>query len=60
MDLYGLLDWSAQERMAWLMELSKEEWGISRMNVKSLSLALDVAERYEAMAVMMGVDPRAY
>ena len=46
--------------MAWLMELSKEEWGISRMNVKSLSLALDVAERYEAMAVMMGVDPRAY
>jgi hypothetical protein len=59
MDLKGLLDWSAQEQVAWLMELSKEEWGISRMNVKSLSLALDVAERYETMAVMMGVYPRA-
>jgi hypothetical protein len=55
-DLEGALNWPAKERVSWLMELSKEEWGISRMNVKSLSLAFDVTEQYEATLVAMGAD----
>jgi hypothetical protein len=55
-DLEGALDWPAKERVSWLMELSKEEWGISRMNVKSLSLAFDVREQYEVTSVAMRAD----
>jgi hypothetical protein len=50
-DLEAAIDWPANERVAWLMELSKEQWGISRMNVKTLSMAFEVAEQYEAMLV---------
>jgi len=50
-DLEGVLDWPVKERVSWLMELSKEEWGISRMNVKSLSLAFEVAQQYEATKI---------
>ena len=59
-DLEGVLNWPAKERVSWLMELSKEEWGISRMNVKTLSLAFAVAEQYEASSVAMGNNPRGY
>jgi hypothetical protein len=57
-DLEGVLDWPAKERVSWLMELSKEEWGISRMNVKTLSLAFEVAGQYESMMIRMGCNPR--
>jgi hypothetical protein len=57
-DLEGILDWAAEERVSWLMELSKEEWGLSRLNVKSLSLAFQVAQQYESMLFAAGVNPR--
>jgi hypothetical protein len=59
-DLEGILDWPAEERVSWLMELSKEEWGISRMNVKTLSLAFQIAQQYEVMSVAAGANPRGY
>jgi hypothetical protein len=59
-DLEGILDWPAEERVSWLMELSKEEWGISRMNVKTLSLAFQIAQHYEVMLVAAGANPRGY
>jgi len=55
-DLEGALDWPTKERVSWLMDLSKEEWGISRMNVKSLSLAFHVMEQDRATLVAMGAD----
>lgn len=57
-DLEGILDWPAKERISWLMELCEEKWGISRMNVKTLSLAFEVTGQYEAMLVAAGVNPR--
>lgn len=57
-DLEGVLDWGAQERVSWLMELSKEEWGLSRLNVKSLSLAFQVADQYESTLLVAGANSR--
>jgi hypothetical protein len=59
-DFRGILDWPTHERVSWLMELSREDWGISRLHVKSLSLAFDVAQLYEARMVTMGTNPRRY
>jgi len=42
------------------MELCREEWGISRLHVKSLSLAFDVAQLYEVRMVAAGGNPRRY
>jgi hypothetical protein len=57
-DLEGVLDWPSNERVSWLMELSKEEWGVSRLNVKTLSLGFEVAQQYEAMLAAAGINPR--
>lgn len=56
-DLRGVLDWGDKERVSWLMELSKEKWGINRLQVKSLSIAFQVTERYEAILAACGGDP---
>lgn len=46
-DLDEVLSWGGQERISWLMELESEKRGLSRLNVKSLSLAFQVAEEFE-------------
>jgi hypothetical protein len=58
MDLEAAINWPTKERVAWLMELSQEKWGISRMNVKTLSLAFEVAQQYQSMLVAAGTNPR--
>jgi len=59
-DLKGILDWPVEEQVSWLMELSKEEWGISRLNVKTLSLAFEAARQYEVMLIAAGANPGGY
>lgn len=54
-DLDEVLSWGNRQRILWLKEVESEERGLSRLNVKSLSLAFQVWE--SANATSPDLDP---
>lgn len=55
-DLAGVMRWPPLKRHAWLKELRREEewqeFGLTRMNVQSLSLAFQDSEQVKAVLLV--------
>src|ERR1700683_971268 len=49
-DLEGVLDWRANERVSWLNDLLDKELGVAMMNAKALSLAFEARKLVTAGA----------